>query len=46
MVGDLAASRLLWSVLPDGSARREGMAHVFTAPLPSRVDAVPVTLAV
>lgn len=46
MVGNLAASRLLWSVLPEGSARRVGMAHEFTAPLPSRVDAVPVVLAV
>ena len=46
MVGNLAASRLLWSVLPDGTARRVGMAHEFTAPLPWRSEAVPVPLAV
>lgn len=46
MVGNLAASRLLWSVLPDGTARRVGMAHEFTAPVPSRSDPLPVLLAV
>lgn len=46
MVGNHAASHLLWSVLPDGSARRVGMAHEFTASLPSRVDGPSVLLAV
>lgn len=46
MVGNVAAERLLWSVLPEASARRVGMAHEFTAPLPSRSQHVPVTLAV
>jgi GNAT superfamily N-acetyltransferase len=46
MVGNPAASCLLWSVMPDGTSRRVGMAHEFTAPLPSRSTAVPVPLAV
>jgi RimJ/RimL family protein N-acetyltransferase len=46
MVGNLAASRLLSSVLPEGFARRVGMAHEFTAPLPSRINTPSVLLAV
>jgi RimJ/RimL family protein N-acetyltransferase len=46
MVGNKAAQALLWSVLPDGVARRVGMAHEFTAQLPPRPSTVPVTLAV
>lgn len=46
MVGNRAADRLLWSVLPEGSATRTGMAFEFAAPLPARPAAPSVALAV
>ena len=46
MVANKAAQAVLWSVLPDGVARRVGMAHEFPARLPVRSSTVPVTLAV
>ena len=46
MVGNRAAQRLLWSVLPEGSATRSGMALEFTAPLPARPAVPSVALAV
>lgn len=45
-VDNLAASRLLWSVLPDGVARRVGMAYEFTAALPVRAEPGALPLAV
>lgn len=46
MVGNLAAERLLWSAMPEGTARRSGMAYEFTAPLPVRASGGPIVLAV
>jgi RimJ/RimL family protein N-acetyltransferase len=46
MVGNLAAMRLLQSVLPDATARRDGMSHTLTAALPTRATPVAVALAV